>query len=361
VNGIREELEVDTRWSDLYVKLQAGGHVDTEVMYSLDVASTLRALMAYGQMQGWDVVYDEASSTVTATVGRAAKLTIEVRYGASSVVRWAQPLSKSFMPDYADVNGLTTDRVMTSELGLDYWCSGLARYLARHYVVAGRMRQGVAVEYNEGYLFNVVRHTPRPSYRSKQPVDFVVDLERLNKKIDGAGYSYIYAIGIARIEGGALTGSTLIVDDNPSLPEMVRGSSLNQAHRDNATRLIANQEYQRGDAGQALARLRQLYERESHVRIFGKGVDSDDAAFQGDHMVATRLFKTRRVLPNKRKLRELGSLMGKVEVIAERVGWPQVHNPAIEAVLFSYAAGMLQRLPTVGDVGLSTIDEILKM
>jgi hypothetical protein len=336
-----------TVWSDAVV----GG--EPRIVTTRDPVSTYRALIAMAMMQRWEVVADDASATIVSFPQgyESEARRVQVMEGPSFAARWIDLLSR---------DEIGTDAWFdTSEAGLDYWCSGVARYLMREHVSRGRLTLCERLLVSDNNVFSSFKHIKvGATHGNRQPVDLVVDLERFNTEVGGVPATYVYALGVTRSVAGQYMGSYYVVDDNQDLESMIEAADLNNAHRTNARTLYASAGG-RGNAGEALEALRTAVERHPNIRIYGKGVDDDDATLQGDHDMVTRLFTRNKVHPNSRRLRELGSMMGKVEQLAEGVGWPGDHNPAQETVLFAHAGGFFDELPELDEVGGLTLDEVL--
>jgi len=345
-----------TIWYDLLRKVTepGSGAAVYDTIYTRDPMPAYRSLIATALMQpDWSVEANDTDGSAVVSVKRnnvEYTMEVAVRHGPSIVPRWADVLSVD--------ETAVTDWYDCSELGLDYWCSGLARYILRDHIRYGKVSLSGKLSVPASNVFHSL--LVKMGRGTATVTDYIVDLERFNKKIDGAGYSYVYAIGVVKVRGGECIGSSLIVDDNPDLEEMINTATLNDEHRLNAATLH-NSGARRGVAGDYLDRLRDVVKANPSVRVFGKGVDDDDATMQGDHNLSTRLFKRKNVHPDAREIRELGSLMERVEGLAAKQGWPTTHNPAAEAMLFAHAAGMVNTLPAYGDVGQDTMESVLTL
>ncbi|WAO97412.1 P4 [Setosphaeria turcica chrysovirus 1] len=293
--------------------------------------------------------------TISVSSGSLHLGDVAVRYGARTGPRWAQLLKR--LPRE------TRRHVMSPELLMDYGASGLGRYLLREHISCGRFVGFKKLTlHTEGYFseaaLSIVAPSPdRPAARL--PTSYVLDTEYLTRKLeDGTVERYVYAVGLAKFYDGRYIGSSLVMDDSPELAEFLRDNeslagtkAMSMLASLRASVLARNRAtLYAGNPSELLREVRRAA-RHPDVRVYAKGADAERELLASTLVRATRLFRRAGNTPPVR-MYELGAFVPRYELLAGKHGWERVHDPAREAVLFGFEAGLATELPMEGVVGL---------
>jgi len=246
--------------------------------------------------------------------------------------------SVDLSPTYDD-----TWREFPSELALDYWISGLARY-----VIADRLRAGCLTPdgdriYHHAHgLFPMLDAPDAP--RALPTINVVVTTERVLQKKGTTTAYYTYAAGIAVCMDGRLLAAGQDVDD--LIDDLGRGKL--------ATGIRATVERRQSvskcaDVTGDLQLLKGVVKAatNSNVRVFGCG-----ASGQEDVM---NVQAPPRLMPDVMRVKEIGPLQPPERMAIGIRGWAVADGPAYTAAANAYSAGLVSHLPAAEDLEVSDL------
>nr|WRW25204.1 P3 [Bipolaris maydis chrysovirus 2] len=293
--------------------------------------------------------------TISVSSGSLHLGDIAVRYGAREGPRWAQLLKR--LPRE------TRRHVMSPELLMDYGASGLGRYLLREHIAAGRFVGFKKLTlHTEGYFSEAALSIVSPSADkpvARLPTSYVLDTEYLTRRLpDGTLERYVYAVGLAKFYDGRYIGSSLVMDASSELEQfLMDNASLKDSKPMRALQTLRESVAARNRmalyAGNPSELLREIRRAARHpeVRVYAKGADAEREILASHLTRATRLFRRSGASPPVH-LHELGAFVPRYELLATKHGWDRSHDPAREAVLFGFEAGLATELPQQTVVGL---------
>nr|QKO02078.1 hypothetical protein [Macrophomina phaseolina chrysovirus 2] len=313
---------------------------------SRDPAALLTGIVQTAQINGLSVRQGHGYVIITSREGR--EYSIAVRYGPSCLPRWAELLGRKLESNI---------RYDGSELMMDHGISGVARYILRAYTHHGYLHGCGKIEYPRNGPFKDLRQITK---RGKNllltgdlPIstDYVVDFEFIQRHKGSEIESYVYAVGVAKFEAGVYMGSTCVMERRETLDAHLEQASGAEWQRSNITDLRRARvaEVSAEEIGGMVEDLAKMV-TEGKVRVFSKGSDNDNMILTGTRIPGTSVF--RRDKRASQVLREIGPLADHVEHVARIARWGTEHNPAKEAVLFAWAAGLCEDLPGEAMVGL---------
>jgi len=290
----------------------------------------LRELCELGH---YDVTKIKNTLVCTHRYDSARRCVFNVGYEpCDSAPRWSHLLAQA--PDYYD----------TSEEHMDYGTSGIARLLARTV-----MQNGVVTT---SLLLNArSRHYAQAEARDRLAAlgdssaslrrTLVVDVEYMTRST-GSGTAkiverFVYAVGVADVTNGEVQGVLAMVDNSAELHQFMKANPTAVVKEAKNWRALANDPTMtKGDVSEVMLSLQQLA-RDPRCRLYGKGVDNDNAIVTGEYNAATKLF--RRQAEAMPLIMEFGGLVAKYEALVEDA---EMHNPGDEALVFAAAAGFVR-------------------
>nr|QKK35386.1 hypothetical protein [Erysiphe necator associated chrysovirus 1] len=310
---------------------------ERRVVVARDVESVLRGIYDVSMLNGFG----------THIIGNTVHIdgaTVTVMYGPASGPRWLSLLSDQFE--------LLQEELQASEEYMDHGCSGLARHMLRQYIDGARLVNCDRIVLPKCSHFSSFRKEITAGRRAglgavqHRRVDFVVDFEYYTAKDGQATRCVPYAIGVAKYVAGNYIASAamMVTDEQLRAERRVRKFSPTT---EMAVKALGKSDIKRGPILDLVLALREAIQDPS-VRVYCKGRDNDSVMTKGDYCENMRWFTANGA---DDRLRELGPMTDRYEVLAARQGWSALHNPAREAVLFAHECGIGNELPDEADAG----------
>jgi hypothetical protein len=334
---------VRTKWVDAYNNVDGSTGAGTADVYTRDASSTVSALAAYAAMQGWKVKssLDSDENVVLETTFGGITLKLRFLYSATSGPRWMESISDSEVVDLSMTweGGLCE---YPSELALDYWVSGLARYVVAHRTWHGSLKTGGMHIVSPGHgLFPTLASAPVNAPTA--PVNLVLAVERLQVSKQGAGGSYMYALGCAASSNGVLltAGQAVDAELDDAVISGVKGAPrgvVSNMERRNVSPM------ERADLASLLRVLLNAARTVPALRIFTVGAERLTTS------VEMAVMPDRAVVPNKSVVQELGASVGNVRDMASSASWGEVDGPGEVAILHMLFGGFLPSHHSVEDL-----------
>jgi len=327
---------------------------------TLDINGTRAALADLGALCGYKTTEWLGSRNYWVRfTGHEREFKVGLQYGAGTITRWEGLLSAYVRSDIGEKLVLQTD----SEIGIDWGASGLGRYLLVPYTRFGLLNTKKRIMVAKRGPFSALTYDDNGKRRiiapSAEVVNYVIDTEYVNVKRDGALMTYVYAMGIAKFSQGAYMGSWSAVDLAENTDTLL-GTLSEQEARGHASAIQALRDdgVQGTDMVEVLTAVRRRLLTNPHVRIYAKGRDAEQRLMSSSLVGGTRMFRAQAAAAGD-IIRELGPLLPKYDDAVAAVGWPKIHNPAREAVLFGYLAGLCVQLPAPHLAGLDGLNAIM--
>lgn len=326
---------------------------------TLDINGTRAALADIGALCGYTTA-EWLGARIYWVVfrGHGREVKIGLQYRGDAPTRWEALLSAESRRGVAAKLHRQTD----SEIGLDWGASGLGRYLLVPYTRFGLLNAKKIMVARKG-PFSALTYDDQGKRRIIAPsadvMNYVIDTEFINIKRDGVLMTYVYAVGIAKFSNGAYMGSWAAMDleENTDALLGTLSSSERRGYADAITKLRCDG-VPNCDMVEVLLAIRKRLLANPNVRIYAKGREAEQRLMTSSVAGGTRLFRAQAAAAGD-VIRELGPLLPRYEEAAARVGWPAIHNPAREAVLFGHLAGLCHELPTVSMVGIDGLNTIM--
>lgn len=326
---------------------------------TLDINGTRAALSDLGALCGY-----KTKEWLGARVywmkfqGHGRNMQIAMRYRAGAQARWESLLCGEARRAVSHNISEQTD----SEIGLDWGASGLGRYLLSRYTKHGLLRAKKIMVAKRG-PFSALTYDDKGRRRiiapSAEVLDYVIDTEFVTVKRGGEVMTYVYALGIAKFSHGAYMGSWVAMDEEENTTNFMKTLDEKEAggHAKTITRLRAD-DVPSCDMVEMLQAIRSRLLTNPNVRVYAKGREAEQRLMTSSVAGGTRMFRAQAAAAGD-LIRELGPLLPRYEEAAQGVGWRTLHNPAREAVLFGYLAGLGYELPSEERVGLDGLDALL--
>ncbi|BAO20928.1 hypothetical protein [Magnaporthe oryzae chrysovirus 1-B] len=179
----------------------------TAAVRSRDPLSAANLLMAIAKLNGWQAK-PAGPHSVTADTDQG-QVRVIVEFWPTSGPRWLEVLSFDEEVDLGP-EGDDGQCDHPSELALDYWLSGLARYMLKDITRNGYLLKGCGkYARNELSPFQA-QHTAAP----QAACDVVVSAWRVETRVGSAKASYMYNLGVAVCAAGAVVATSNLVDAN---------------------------------------------------------------------------------------------------------------------------------------------------
>ncbi|BAJ15134.1 hypothetical protein [Magnaporthe oryzae chrysovirus 1] len=199
------DRELRTVWSDAL-----SNENKTAAVRSRDPLSAASLLIAIAKLNGWQA-RPAGPHSITADTDRG-EVRVFVEFWPTSGPRWLEVVSFDEEVDLGP-EGDDGQCDHPSELALDYWLSGLARYMLKDITRNGYLIKGCGkYARNESSPFQA-QHTAAP----QASCDVVVSAWRVETKIGPAKASYMYNLGVAVCAAGAVVATSNLVDVNAEI------------------------------------------------------------------------------------------------------------------------------------------------
>nr|QQZ01309.1 hypothetical protein [Beauveria bassiana chrysovirus 2] len=331
-----EAITVRSLWCDALESPDSRARLLTR-----DPEQAVSSMMAIALLQGWTLGAGAEQFELQATTQAGRHVYLSVEYWPTVGPRWAEYLS------VAEPVDLSPDRddgffEYPSELALDYWMSGLARYIMKERIVAGRACTGplMPVEHAHG-LFPLLQLDPADQAPS---LDVVLHVGKVQAVRRGEAVGvYVYALGAALCQAGHLITTCEILDDEVELVDASGSAPATERYN-----RLREQVRGRGCVQAVLRQLAKLAQLDK-VRVYGSGVGAAierckvEVADGADMEVRS-------------KLREVGPLVSPAVMLPG--GWGYATSPGSIAAAHAYSSGLVAVLPPLGSQEVITQEEL---
>ncbi|ALO50144.1 80 kDa protein [Penicillium janczewskii chrysovirus 1] len=331
---------------------------DRRPICTLDLNGTRTALRDLGLLCGYAMTERTIDGEVKLFFsGHGREFDIRLLYGTGTLTRWENLLGVTECMEVDDHIAPQTD----SEIGLDWGASGLGRYMLAAYTQHGII-YGKKIMVAKRGPFSALSYDDRGRRRiiapSAEVYNYVIDTEYINVKRGDELLTYVYAVGIAKFSQGAYVGSWVAMDLEENSKAFLSTLSAQEAKGySDAINKLREEEVPGVDMVEVLLAIRERLLTNPNTRIYAKGREAEQRLMTSSVSGGTRMFRAQAKAAGA-LIRELGPLLPKYDSAARAVGWSTTHNPAREATLFGYLAGLCAALPgeqLVGRDGLGTI------
>nr|BBG92293.1 hypothetical protein [Magnaporthe oryzae chrysovirus 1] len=174
---------------------------------SRDPLSAANLLMAIAKLNGWEAK-PAGPHSITADTDRGP-VRVVVEFWPTSGPRWLEVVSFDEEVDLGP-EGDDGQCDHPSELALDYWLSGLARYMLKDITRNGYLIKGCGKYVRNDASPFQAQHQAAP----QASCDVVVSAWRVETKIGPTKSSYMYNLGVAVCAAGAVVATSNLVDVN---------------------------------------------------------------------------------------------------------------------------------------------------
>lgn len=320
-------LRVRTLWADA---LDRRGVVELKTR---DPEQAIGTLIGMAMLQGWSAAADSDAMCLSAVSGEGISVRIKVVYWPTVGPRWMEGVSAG---EQVDLSPNREDYYFEypSELAMDYWMSGLARYVMKDLIVGGSTRlNGLSPVVHAHGLFPLLDHQPALAMPT---MDIVLHVGKVKAASRGDAVGvYVYAIGAALCKAGKLMAKYEALDAHVETMD-VRGSNSAVARYESLQQSVTR----RGDVRTSVRLLARLASQ-NKIRVFGSGVGTavEQCTAEHDHHADTS---------ETDKLREVGPVMNPSMLMPD--GWDYASTPGDIACANAFASGIVAALPEVGNV-----------
>nr|BBC45615.1 80 kDa protein [Alphachrysovirus aspergilli] len=347
---------VTTKVRSFLSENQSGGRISVN---TLDLCGTRSGIEDIAIICGYSVRQGTDHCPHVILTREGFELRVDLNYRFDSGLRWEPLLS---LPERIGPVRALGNAYDDSELGIDYGASGIGRYLLRHYTRGGILTSR-RIKVDTKGRFSHLTYKEGGKRVIAAPVanivNYVIDTEYATVKRGTDTLTYVYALGLAKFCGGRYMGSVSVMDTEEHINTFLNTLSEGdrRMHADTVQRLRELNVYEE-DMVRVLETVREQLFGKPNVRVYAKGREAEERLMRSSLVGGTRLFR-RQAEAAGPVLNELGALLPRFEELARMQGWQQAHEPAHEAVLFGYYAGLATALPEEHLVGADTLHSIL--
>lgn len=325
-DGVRHFYPVPTVWCDA-VEERDGAIIratrDPDTMHS--------TLLAFALLQEWRLVETRDVNELAVMNQAGKRLSVKIVYGPTAGPRWLECVGSAEVVDLAPVYD-DRGREYPSELAMDYWASGFARYVFKDWIRAGRLTEA-------GMVTRAHSSFPRlreQDHQIRQPVvDVVINAERVQVNHRDSVAYYTYALGVAVCHAGALVMASTTVDSAFTTDDIAPSRLAPGAANAARSRITAN--HTRANVAAILRSLHDMAGGQATIRVYSAGAAQTESTWG-------RAPDGVKLLPGTARIQEIGPLLDTSRSMQTAAGWDAAEpDPGELAVLHAIQTGLAAR------------------